>query len=395
MAKKKVKPATKTEAPDLVPRPTLPEDSTPEASTPEPSTPEASTPEPSKPEPSEPEPSKPEPSGFTGWIQYAMPPQPSPCSPPEPPGPIDGPAYALSEGRSAAQASPLLRPGVHVWVWPNRGWASIDVGKLVQFCVDNGISGVLPHYADGGLAWLQKAETPLKQAGLQIVGSLSIVSTDRIAALLEASSVVDGCMMDWEGAWDGQQNKAKTIMQQIQDRFGSAANGRVIDCPWWAPLKTPSGKPSHPSAPNAQFGRFAVDRYVQAYGAPVDKRSTSMLSWARSPTQWASLGNWKIRGAFQAYKRSVSDQVRTLMAESTSQQDACCMWDYTEFDVNFTFALKIRAKLVSVGFVGANAVSDFQRAQGGLAVDGICGPKTTAALGLIAPAGVVWTHPVF
>ena len=42
MAKKKVKPVTETEAPDLVPRPTLPEDPKPEPSKPEPSKPEPS-----------------------------------------------------------------------------------------------------------------------------------------------------------------------------------------------------------------------------------------------------------------------------------------------------------------------------------------------------------------
>lgn len=380
MAKKKVKPVTETEAPDLVPRPTLPQD--------------LEAPEP--PGPTEP-PGTLEPPDANPRANQLEAETASACTAPEPPGPIDGPAYALSEGRSAAQptAQPtsLLRAGVHIWLWPKAGWAKLDASAIADFCRENGVSGVLPHYSDGGLGWLKTAEKPLKQAGLQIVGSLSIVSTDRIAALLDASSVVDGCMMDWEGAWDGQQNKAKTIMQQIADRFGNAANGRVIDCPWWAPLKTPSGKPSHPSAPNAQFGRFAVDRYVQAYGAPVDKRSTSMLDWARSPTQWASLGNWKIRGAFQAYKRSVSDQVRTLMAESTSAESACCMWDFAEFDVNFVFALKIRAKLVELGFRGASAVSDFQRHEGSLAVDGICGPKTTAALGLTPPPAVVWTHP--
>jgi hypothetical protein len=54
-----------------------------------------------------------------------------------------------------------------------------------------------------------------------------------------------------------------------------SARGHVTDCPWWAPLTAPGGHATHPHAPTVQFGELVSDRYVQAYGGPVDGRSAS------------------------------------------------------------------------------------------------------------------------
>jgi hypothetical protein len=292
---------------------------------------------------------------------------------------------------AAAPLPPLLSPGLWVWLW-NRGdpWERIDLPKFLAACARWSVRGVLPHSGTGGLDWLAAgALEKFRAQGLGVVGSLGILSADRICNVLEAP--LDGCMLDWETYWDGRQSQAQAMVDAVLSRVPDA-RGHVTDCPWWAPLTTPGGHPSHPSAPTAQFGQLVSDRYVQAYGAPVDGRSASMLAWARSSTQYPSFRQpWLIRGAFQGYHRSVSDQVTVLMATSTDGA-SCCLWDYLEFDVSTMCALDCRTALVAQGYTGALAVQHFQAAHPPLVVDGIVGPRTCAALGVTAPPGVVWTH---
>lgn len=287
---------------------------------------------------------------------------------------------------------PLLSPGLWLWVW-NKGnpWSQVNVTKLISDCARWGIRGILPHSGTGGLDWL--ASGPLERfraAGLGVVGSLGIISTQRIVDVLHAP--LDGCCLDWETYWDGKQALAQSIVDAVLTAV-PAARGRVIDCPWWAPLFTPNGHPTHPRAPTLQFGELCVDRYTQDYGAPVDGRTASMLAWSRNATQYASFHQpWLMRSAAQGYHRSVSDVVTWSMAESTNGATAI-VWDYLELDASTTCALDCRIALLSKGFAGALAVQHFQQAHPPLVVDGIVGPKTCAALGVTAPAGVVWTHP--
>jgi len=188
------------------------------------------------------------------------------------------------------------------------------------------------------------------------------------------------CMMDWEGWWDGQQALATQEVNRVLAAAPDAAQ-RVTDCPWWAPLflVTESGRhqPTHPRAPTREFGRLATqDRYVQAYGAPESGRSARMLAWARSPTQYAALGSWTIRGAFQLYERSLNDVIRTTLAEPTQ-----CLWSWLEADADPKKALRVVLKLRELGFVGTPAVVQFQASRG-LVVDDVVGTKTLAALGI-------------
>jgi hypothetical protein len=189
---------------------------------------------------------------------------------------------------------------------------------------------------------------------------------------------------DWEGWWDGKQAQATRVADGVLKKHPDAA-ARSSDAPWWAPLFYIDEKGvkrwTHPSAPTREFGRIVSRRYVQAYGAPVDGRSRSLLAWARSPTQYAALSaetgaSWSVLPTCQMYARSLNDQIRLLLQESEQN-----LWTWNEADSNALLGLRVVAELAKRGFVGINAVREFQTAER-IVVDGIVGPVTLGRLGL-------------
>jgi hypothetical protein len=285
----------------------------------------------------------------------------------------------------------VLRPGIWVWLWNhgNDSWSNVDPPKVAADLVALGVTGVMPHAARTPKWCTPQHLAPFYAAGLRVVPSLGLVTADLIVQSLCVEGA-DGCMMDWEGAWDGYQKKAAAVVADVVKRAPDAPT-RVTDCPWWAPLYRLDSNgvkhPTHPSAPTREFGAIATqDRYVQAYGAPYEGRSQRMLSWAQDPSQYASLGNWDIRPALQLYLRSVRDHLTMLFAHPT-----VCLWEYYAMDTSARWALMAHRSITALGFTGPSAVAEYQRAQGHLTVDGKLGPLTAAALGLpAAPASVVW-----
>ena len=96
----------------------------------------------------------------------------------------------------------------------------------------------------------------------------------------------------------------------------------------------------------------------------------------------------RVRVSRQQYRASVQDHVNLLLAESLT--GSVFLWHWGEADVAAKLALRVVVELERRGFRGPGAVERFQRAEGGLKVDGFVGPETCKALGIIAPREVVW-----
>lgn len=302
----------------------------------------------------------------------------------------------------------VLSSGIHGWWWPGAGgWG--DPSREIASAVEQGFRGLIPQ---SGLdtSWCEKHAAAMRSAGLFVVCGLGLDgdSSDALkcsGAIIRALDVADAVILDFEKPRKWETAAGRSMAQQIVDAVLLArpdAIGRVADCPWWAPLyyvtREPGGSivkhATHPGAPTAIFGKLcAYDRYVQAYGAarlgdgthpaePIsaaDGRSMRMLQWARDPSQYAALGSWTIRPAYEMYRRSVHDHVTSMLTEST-----VCLWDRHEADVQCVAGLLAVKALRGRGFDGEFGVAAFQKSEG-LTADGICGPKTCAALGVTWP----------
>jgi len=279
----------------------------------------------------------------------------------------------------------VLDEGLWAWLWDHDdGWAKLDPVKIAAELRAHGFVGVMPHGNTAMIAWLKGgAAKKFMAAGIAVCPSLSYVRTSTILAALSVNVGYLGggrVMLDWEGWWDGKQALATQIVNDVM-RAVPSANQRSTDCPWWAPLfyVSDDGKhhPTHPRAPTKEFGVLcAQDRYVQAYGAPEVGASTRMLAWSRTPTQYASLGNWAIRGAFQLYERTLNDVIHTTLREPTS-----CYWDWLAATPDVKKALRVVLALRNKGFVGDRAVVLYQQSAG-LVVDDVVGSRTLASLGI-------------
>jgi hypothetical protein len=293
----------------------------------------------------------------------------------------------------------VLRPGLHLWAWDKKGSNHAaggypDPARLARDAQAFGAVGVLVHAV--GTAWpaldyVRKAGGAL--AGLQVsiaLGSRGPAKWEAAFAnpCVEALRAGFAVMLDWEGAWDTALGKpsADRCVDKILAKVPDAI-GRVTDCPWWAPLRTPNGSWSHPRAPTEEFGRLcALERYPQCYGAArvrdgdtpssVQGRSLKMLAWARDVTQYPALRTPadRVLPSFQGYSRTPHDVVESLLREPHQ-----LLWQWTEYDGATYQALGAVAALRAKGFTGPDAVREFQRAAS-LVPDGIVGPKTLAAL---------------
>jgi hypothetical protein len=172
---------------------------------------------------------------------------------------------------------------------------------------------------------------------------------------------------------------------------------RTTMTPWWAPRfiwrTDRAGRryaaETHPDFPYREWGRLCTrEIYVEAYGANVpespDGASTRMLAWARDRGQYPALGITAARvlPAHQTYRRSLNDQIATLLHEPV-----VCLWDHGGIDRAARLALRVVAALRARSYTGDGAVLAFQRAAN-IVADGIVGPLTVAALGLPFSPGV-------
>jgi hypothetical protein len=326
----------------------------------------------------------------------------------------------------ARSFTPLLPPGVHLWEWPSDdGWPTdgafidddrIDDRSVIDQAVELGVQGII--FQLGINTWRHVTQTRVERyrnAGLAVTVGLGIdgnngyhANLDTLADALIASYIPDTCgvMVNWESEWgDDPWDKADAIKvtDKVLQRVPDAAS-RTTSAPWWAPLwrkvVTSPGKwrkgYTHPSAPYKEWNRLtALEQYVQAYGANVkgapDGESEKMLLWGRDATQYPSLGvaAERILPALQTYGgRSLYDQLGMLLG-----YDRSCHWVRRTMAPEFRTAMLARKALAARGFVGPDAVKAFQRAEGGLVVDGIVGPLTSAALGVVIPASVVIRKP--
>lgn len=229
--------------------------------------------------------------------------------------------------------------------------------------------------------------------GIELVCGLGLDSRSRStkeheplvrAAILEALGAVRLVSLNWEGWWRGPRRRlaAARIAQAVLDQHPDAP-ARCTDCPWWAPLYyiDDEGKrrPTHPSAPTVEFGTLVRVRYPQCYGAQQsspDGRSLAMLRWSRAPSQYASLGDWRINVTTQLYHRSLNDFVQTLLTEPEQN-----LWTWNQISRIARLALRVVEELRKRGFTGPDAVRMFQRAER-LDVDNVVGPITLYHLGL-------------
>lgn len=295
--------------------------------------------------------------------------------------------------------SNVLQDGIWLWLWPKITWNSLEPDKIGPVLRDLGIAGVIPQNGVSTLDWLtQDRINKFASYGLKVcIGfglDSKITSLDKKADVLikacgvkeKNPNVVSGLMLNWETYWDGKKTEAKYVVDKVLAAYPKA-NTYCVDAPWWAPLYLIGNGGNkintHPSAPTKEWGILcANDRYPQVYGrggkvGVNDGNSTSMLKWARHPSQYASMGTWTILPSYQAYNGSLNDQVKTLLADPV-----VCLWDAPEWDANCINALKVVKKLKDLGFKGPTAVKDFQ-AKNGLTADGIIGPNTLNKLGIV------------
>lgn len=292
----------------------------------------------------------------------------------------------------------FLRPGRHVWLWAHQGFHAVDAAAVAADCQALGIIGVLPHLSLESPAWCERWLHTFMGQGIEVTASLGMDGAHTARAIADAIRAglhaTVRCMMDWESEKTWETALGHRVANEIASRvLGVDEHGepaypehdhvadaatRVTDCPWPQPLTEmhKPHNPTHPDAPYRQFGRLAGgDVYVQAY-AIADGRSTELLAWARSASQYPSLGKAAehVKPAHNLYRRSMWDQVSTYTREPT-----VLIWDYSQLDEDSRMALRAVARLEALGWVKAyagEAVREFQTVVGGPTVDGKCGPKT-------------------
>lgn len=302
-----------------------------------------------------------------------------------------------------------LPSGVHAWVWPNPK-SPADFVRLCERAQFLGLTGLI--LQDGLRSpWWARRHNAAKiawQHGLLLTIGLGMDGRNGWAqelhkvsdAILASLATTPYCMLNWEGKWENDAaDRARA--DQVVDAVLAAkphASKLCVDAPWWAPLtvrRRIRGKwvhrPTHPRAPTREFGRLCTgQRFVQAYGANVpgspDGASSRMLQWARDPSQYPSLGTpaANVLPALQGYRRSVTDHVRTLLAD-----DVVCLWHLGALDRECVAALQFVCAIRQRGFTGPDADVRFQLAHSIPGPD-IVGPRALAEAGVGVPDGLVW-----
>jgi len=296
--------------------------------------------------------------------------------------------------------------GRGVWLWDNScKIASIEPRLQIPIIAGLGFSYVVPQMGLGVPSWATPDRVKqFNDAGYQVVLGIGSPGPSYVEPIIKAISIgIDAClrgsypavrvMFDWEGAWDRARAAAALIAARLRQRYGVSLLP-FMDCPWWAPVEDPQGHPTHPGAPTQEFGELCCgERAVQAYGAPVEGRSTTMLAWARHEYGTHFPGN-EIIPAVQMYKRSVRDHIATTLNEPKS-----ISWDSGEIDKHARVAYLLDVAIQSHpaylaarsrGLVVKESIRAMQRALGVPADGDPAGPSTAGALKVPFPADVLW-----
>lgn len=232
---------------------------------------------------------------------------------------------------------PFGNPGLWMYLYPVHGWSPLEPAVIIPRLRAMGVTGVIAHSGMTAYHWLDDAHVAtFKAAGIaSAVGfgmdQHSMTPDDFAAHIVAGFDRTGAVVLDWESPplWENQNGRAlaAAIATKCIAARPSIING-CVDVPWWAPITVPSGGGAHPRAPFKEFGQMLRARYVQAYvygegyGAALRK-----LAWARSSTQYPTLGREPIYGTFQAYGRSYEDVVATLKAERSQ-----ILWNLGEMD---------------------------------------------------------------
>ena len=282
---------------------------------------------------------------------------------------------------------------IYAWHYP----LPRDPLRLVEEWRAHGIDAVIPQQSAQAIAWSRTWGPRLRAAGVETLIGLGKIDAGKIVDALDVPAAL-GCMVnqeDWKSVAD-----SLAVCDEVLRRRPNAA-ARTMDCHYPALTTNPeTGRPTGWGKIARAWSRLCTLRAPQCYWArgaggtsdgPYDGWVSARLQWARRdyPLAGGSPAS-HTRLSRQLYRASVQDHVVVALRELST--GALFLWNWPEADASAKCALRIVVALRRRGFTGVTAVRDFQLAAGGLAVDGVVGPATCAALGIPVPQGVTWTR---
>ena len=281
--------------------------------------------------------------------------------------------------------------GRWMWLYP----LPRDPMRLVEDLRRHGITGVIPQQSGQAVAWARRWARELKREGLDtMIGLGRITAANTIDALRVPD--VAGVMQNQE-LWKSVEDSNALCEAVLRAEPDAAA--RMMDCHYPCLTRDPeTGKRTGWARIAKAWAPICGLRAPQCYWArggggttdgPRDGWVAARLAWARReyPLAGASPAD-RVRISRQQYRASAQDHVELLLVESLT--GSVFLWHWGEADAAAKLALRVVAELERRGFRGPGAVERFQRAEGGLTPDGLLGPKTCAALGILAPREVLW-----
>lgn len=321
-----------------------------------------------------------------------------------PPTPLDAMEAGILVAMAPRAVTPVAPPagdvsrhaldpigGRWMWLYP----LPRDPMRLVEDLRRHGITGVIPQQSAQAIAWARRWAPLLKREGLDTMIGLGRITAQHTIDALRVPDVA-GVMQNQE-LWKSVADSEALCEAVLRAEPDAAA--RMMDCHYPCLTRDPeTGKRTGWARIAKAWAPICGLRAPQCYWArggggttdgPRDGWVAARLAWAREeyPRAGGSPAN-RVRVSRQQYRASCQDHVNLLLAESLT--GSVFLWHWGEADVAAKLALRIVCELERRGFRGPGAVERFQRAEGGLKVDGFVGPETCKALGILAPREVVW-----